>query len=319
LMDEATFHHDEDFKEQIAAIDGFHAKAMWAFLKKPEYWRAASMFLHADTVSIKSWKKRNDLPNISPHVGKEDVEEFAKGISAFFHSMEGRGRNCKVEVYRRNKKEYFFAYPEDYGQSGIEWISNMLETRASHPAFEIIFVYCEEKGSLDIYAPKNNKAVSALQNIFAKTILKLDTLADDPNDPRVYNLQPLADPNFKFQIDVGSKIRSVEITKLRLTLKFGEKERVTLESDTKNNPKAVYDLLKKLNFPAFYVSQARLKAMLESSYGKRAQTKTFNITYPNSCGLNHDGNDLLIRNMLAKSGIEPKALIDSEEDAHNEP
>lgn len=49
-----------------------------------------------------------------------DVDELAKAISQFFRSKEGRSRNCKVEVYRRDNKDYFFAYPEDFGQSDIE-------------------------------------------------------------------------------------------------------------------------------------------------------------------------------------------------------
>lgn len=42
--------------------------------------------------------------------------------------------------------------------------------------------------------------------------------------------------------------------------------------------------------------------------GKRAKIRNFNISYPNSCALNHDGNDLVIRNMLAQSGIELQLL-----------
>ncbi|MCZ6802419.1 MAG: hypothetical protein O7D86_00380 [Proteobacteria bacterium] len=51
-----------------------------------------------------------------------------------------------------------------------------------------------------------------------------------------------------------------------------------------------------------------MKVTFEAPVGKRAKTKTFNITYPNFCTLNYDGNDLQIRKMLAKSGIEPKAV-----------
>ena len=32
LVDEASLHHDDAFIEEIAVIDGFHAKAIWAFL-----------------------------------------------------------------------------------------------------------------------------------------------------------------------------------------------------------------------------------------------------------------------------------------------
>ncbi len=137
-------------------------------------WRGATMFLHADNVSPSFWKKRNDLPKVQPHIEPEDIEALAAEISIFF-SEEGRGKNCKVEPYRRHNREYFFAYPEDYAQLGIEWVSNTLKTLAHHPAFEIIFVYCEVEGSLDIYAPRNSKAVPELQRVFASTILKINT------------------------------------------------------------------------------------------------------------------------------------------------
>jgi len=310
LNDEAGFHQDNDFVQAIAAIEGFHAKVMWAFLEKPTYWRGASMFLHADNVSASYWKKRNDLPNLPPHVDDEDIEALAQAISHYFYTEQGRGKNCKVEPYRRNHKEYFFAYPEDFAQSGVEWVRNTLKTLAHHPAFEIIFVYSENEGSLDIYAPKNTKAVSDLQKHFAKTILKLETLKDGSIDPRVYELKPVADANFDFKVDLDAGIASVVVTKMRLTLKHGAKRRITIEADTKNNTKAVYDLLETLNLPAYHITQLGLKVTFDAVEGRRAKTRSFNITYPNSCALNHDGNDLIIRNMLAKSGIEPQLLKD---------
>ena len=308
LIDEADFHQDEGFIESISEIDGFHAKVMWAFLEKKNCWKGATMFLHADNVSSSYWKKRNDLPSVPPHVEDDDIKALAKAISDYFHTTQGRGRNCKVEPYRRNSKEYFFAYPEDFGQSGVEWISDSLKTRARHPAFEIIFVYSETEGSLDIYAPKNTKAVPELQKLFAKIILKLDTLKDGSIDKRIYDLEPLADSDFEFKIEPETGIVGIEVTQLRLTLKHGSRRRIVLEADTKNNPKAVYDLLKEINPPVYLITQVRLKVTFEAPTGKRVKTKTFNITYPNSCALNHDGNDLQIRKMLAKSGIEPKAV-----------
>ena len=133
LIDEASYHED-CFAQEISAIDGFHAKAMWAFLEKHDYWRGATMFFHADNVSASFWKKRTDLPSAPPHVEPDDIKKLASAISKYFHEKEGRGKNCKVEPYRRHNKEYFFAYPEDYGQSGVEWIRNNLTTTARHPA-----------------------------------------------------------------------------------------------------------------------------------------------------------------------------------------
>lgn len=313
LIDEAGFHEDNDFVAAIADIEGFHAKVMWAFLEKPIYWRGASMFLHADNVSPSYWKKRNDLPNLPPHVEDEDIEALAQVISQFFFTKEGRGKNCKVEPYRRNEKEYFFAYPEDFAQSGVEWVKNSLKTLAHHPAFEIIFVYCEKEGSLDIYALKNTKAVPELQKAFAKTILKLETLKDGTIDHRVYELKPVADADFEFKIEPDAGITGVVVSRMRLTLKQGSRRRITLEADTRNNPKAVYDLLDELNPPAYHITQLGLKVAFEATKGKRAYTRNFNITYPNSCALNHDGNDLVIRKMLAQSGLEPQLSTDESE------
>ncbi|TAN70352.1 MAG: hypothetical protein EPN17_05730 [Methylobacter sp.] len=306
LIDEAVFHEDDAFVESISAIVGLHAKVMWAFLEKPRFWQGATLFLHADNVSGSFWKKRNDFPPVPPDVEDGAIQALANSISAFFHNTEGRGRNCKVEPYRRHNKEYFFAYPEDFGLSAVEWVSNALKNRARHPAFEIIFVYCESEGSLDIYAPKNTKAVPELQKIFARTILNLDSLKDGTIDKRVYDLDPLGDAEFKFQVEPESGIDQIVVTQLRLTLKHGSKRRITLEADTKNNPQAVYDLLEKLNPPAYFITQTRVKVTFEPGNGKRARTRTFNITYPNSCALGYDGDDLKIRKMLEKSGIEPQ-------------
>lgn len=306
LIDEAHFYDDETFVEDISEIEGFHAKVMWAFINKQDYWLGASMFLHADNVSSSYWKRRNDLPHVPPNVDEAAFKALAGAISVFFHKNEGRGRNCQVEVYRRHNKEYFFAYPEDFGLSSVEWVSDALKTRARHPAFEIIFVYCESEGALDIYAPKNTKAVPELQKIFATTILNLETLSNGKIDNRVYDLDPIGNAEFKFTVEPESGIDEILVTQLRLTLKHGSKRRITLEADTKNNPQAVYDLLAELNPPVFFVTQTRIKVIFTPKIGERTKTKTFNITYPNSCALGHNGNDLKIRQMLAKSGIEPQ-------------
>ncbi len=312
LADEALFHNDEAFIDAIAAIEGFHAKALWAFLNQPTYWRGAALFLHADNVSPTYWKKRNDFESLPPHVEDGDIEALAKAISAHFYNKEGRGKNCKVEPYRRNQKEYFFAYPEDFAQSAIEWVGGTLKNQSHHPAFEIIFVYCEAEGSLDIYAPKNTKAVPELQAMFAQHILKLDSLKEWARDKRVYELSPVVANDFEFEIEPALGIASVLVTSLRATLKHDKKQRITLEADANKSADAVYTLLNELNLPPYHVTQLGIKVTFEAVGGARAKTRTFRITYPNSCALNHDGNDLKIRQVLASSGLEPQAINTSE-------
>ncbi len=309
LVDEANFHNDDDFVESIAAIEGFHAKAIWAHLNHSKYWRGASRFLHADNVSPSYWKKHNGLPSLPPQVDDEDIQALANAISRHFYTKEGRGKNCIVEPYRRNNREYFFAYPEDFAQSTIEWVGGALKNQAHHPAFEIIFVYCEAEGSLDIYAPRNGKSIEDLQAMFARHILKLDILPTSAADTRVYELNPVVEKDFEFKIEPTSGINSVLVTKLRATLKHDSKQRVTVEADAHKDAGAVYTLLDQLKLPPYTVSQVSVKVIFEPVGHARAKTRTFNITYPNSCALNHDGLDLKIRQMLAQSGLEPKAML----------
>lgn len=203
LTDEAHFHQDITFAETISKIDCFHGAVMWAFLEHPGYWTGATLFLHSDNISESLWKKRNDLPHLPPHVEDEDKERLAQAISHYFHTREGRGRNCKVDIFRRHAKEYFFAYPEDYAQSDVEWERNTLSPRAWHPAFEIIFVYAQAEGSLDIYALNNTKAIPDLQQMFADTILRLDELDEFAGDNRVYIFGCPRGPGFCVSVSDG--------------------------------------------------------------------------------------------------------------------
>jgi len=152
--------------------------------------------------------------------------------------------------------------------------------------------------------------VPELRKIFAKTILKLDTLVDDIIDKRVYDLDPLAGPDFEFQFSQDSGINAAIVTKIRLTLKHAFKRRIVLEADTKHNAMAVYDLLKDLEPPPYYITQVSIKAVFDSEQRKRAGRKTFNVTYPNFCSLTHKGRDNILRQMLRASGIEPQAPKD---------
>jgi hypothetical protein len=308
LTDEAYFHADAAFPAAISKMTGFHGAAMWAFLDHPLYWTGATMFMHSDNISESLWKKRNDLPHLPPHVEDEDTERLAQAISHHFHIKEGRGRNCKVEVFRRYEKEYFFAYPEDFAQSGMEWVRKSLTPRARHPAFEIIFVYSQAEGSLDIYAPRNTKAVPELQQIFAAAILKFDNLDESAEENRVYALDALANRDFVFKYPADCGIELVEVHMLRLSLKSGKKRRVTVEAESKQDPKAIYDLMDKLTLPPYHVTQTEIKVTFAPMPGTRARVRNFKISSPNWCALRHDGRDLLIRTMLADSGIEPMEL-----------
>ena len=242
------------------------------------------------------------------------IQELAGRIRTYFHHTEGRGNNCIVEPYRRGELEYFFAYPEDYSQQSSEWVNGEFAHRPHNPAFEVIFVYSEKEGSLDLHFRGSYKAIEPLQSMFATAILKLDELPPDPEDARVYDLAPLLQKSFDFVPAVGSGIEKVVVKKLRLSSRVKKGDRITLEADTAVNPDAVYALLeqigKTLPMNMFNITQVELAASVVVAADKPVKTVIIRITHPNSCSLKYDELDLKLRDMLVASGIEPKVLAE---------
>jgi len=309
ILDEARW-HGEDLAGQFAALNGFHEHAFWTFLERAKYWPGAVALHRADMVPASYWRKRKNLPRKPADVDPASIRKLEQKLSGYFHTMQGRGQNCKVDCYRRNDLDYFFAYPEDYAQANIEWVGKEFKRLPRHPAFEIIFVYSQSDGTLDIYMTGDRKPVPDLQAIFADAILKAE-LGPDEKDERVYDLNPLKSRHVQFIYGPESGIVDVAVKKLRLALFSGVGRRIILEADTAYNKHALYELLnqvaKAVPLAQTNVTQVGITVTFShNSMSKKPSTRTFDVSWPNSCSLKHDGRDLIIRKLLADSGIEPR-------------
>lgn len=243
ILDEAQWHFDQGtdpnaygvFVDQLSALTNHYERAMVAFLDHSEFWKGATLFYHADTLTY--WRKRKNLGHPVAAVDAASLTQLAQLISSYFHNTEGRGKNCMVEPFRRDTRDYFFAYPEDYSQNSPEWDSAGFAIRPHNPAFEVIFVYSQSEGSLDLNCRGSKKATEPLQSMFTTAILKLPKLPPDPKDQRIYDLAPLMQRNFAFIYDLASGIDKVAVKKLRLSARFNKGERILLEADTTFNLK----------------------------------------------------------------------------------
>jgi hypothetical protein len=215
-----------------------------------------------------------------------------------------------VEAYRRKDLDYFFAYPEDYSQQSVEWVDDTFARRAHNLAFEVIYVYSQADGTLDLNLRGAPKAIEPLQAMFADAILGLPELPPDPEDESVYDLNPLRQRDFQFVYEPGSGIERVELRKLRLSARMKGGDRITLEADATRNAHAINDLLDRVGrsvpLNLYDVTQVELSATIKVVANKRPKRVTFHITHPNSCSLKYDDLDLRLREMLVASGIEPK-------------
>lgn len=308
----------QPFIDWLSSLKNHYERAFQTFLRHRKYWKGAVNFFHADTLSY--WRKRKNLPKVPAQTDNASLKQLASMISNYFHNTEGKGKNCLVEPFRRGDLDYFFAYPEDYSQRSIEWVGGQFKFRPHNPAFEIIFVYSEKEGTLDLHYQGDRKAVEPLQANFAEAILKQEELPADPTDTRVYDLDPLKHRDFAMQYEPGSGIEDVRITRMRLSSRIKQGDRIILEGDYKSNPDAVYDLLdgvsKGLPVHLYNVTRVEFAATVIVAADKPPKEIKFHVTHPNSCSLKYDEVDLLLRHMLERSGIElkePTAVKDSNE------
>jgi hypothetical protein len=315
IRDEADWIYRTDpaaldaFVTSLSSLPDHYERAMVTFLDFQPCWNGATRFHHADRLGY--WRKRKNLPHRPAAVDGESIRDLAGRIGTYFHHTEGRGKNCVVEPLRRGDRDYFFAYPEDHSQRSLDWVNGEFEARPRNPAFEVVFVYSQAEGSLDLNFRGSPKAIDALQSIFAHSILKLDELPPDPKDNRVYDLDPLKRKGFEFTYKPGSGIEKVVVKKVRLSSRGRKGDRITVEADSTQEPQAVYDLIetisKGLPLGLYSVTQVEIAVTMAPEVGNHAKTLTLRITHPNSCSLKYDELDLKLRDMLAASGIEPKA------------
>lgn len=299
------------FVETLSSLPNHYHRAMVTYLDHHFCWKGATHFYHADSLT-RAWRKRKNMGYSTAAVDPPSIDQLAQGISGYFRHMEGRGTNCIVEPLRRGELDYFFAYPEDYSQQSIEWVNGEFGRRPHNPAFEVIFVYSQKDGALDLNFRGSKKAVQQLQEIFASNILKLEKLPPDPKDERVYDLNPLSQKQFSFTCAVGSGIESVVVKKLRLSSRVIKGDRITVEADTTDNSNAVYALLEQIGksvpLHQYNVTQVELAASVSANPGEAPKNIAIRIGHPNSCSLKYDEMDWKLREMLEASGIEPKEL-----------
>lgn len=297
------------FVERLSALPSHYERAMITFLDHPAVWKNATRFYHVDTLSY--WRKRKHLPHQPAAVDSASVQHLAHLIRTYFHHTEGRGNHCLVESFRRDERDYFFAYPEDHAQHSIEWVDGAFDRRPHHPAFEVVYVYSCEEGTLDLNFRGSYQAIEPLQGMFATAILKLPELPPEPKDGRVYDLNPLRQRSFAFTFAVGSGIERVAVKKLRLSSRVRKGDRITLEADAAQDADAVYALLDQIGrsvpLHLYNVTQVELAASVVVDADKPAKAVMIRITHPNSCSLKYDELDLKLRDMLEASGIEPRA------------
>ncbi|MFI4862524.1 MAG: hypothetical protein ACIAXF_17805 [Phycisphaerales bacterium JB063] len=302
-----------DWSEQFAAMRNDYERAMWTFLNEPRRFEAAGAFHEMDRYSF-NWNRFVGY-RLEARTDEEALNDFADALANHYR-RQGLGRHCHVDVYRRVDPERFcyFAYPEDAANTDLGYDENgRFQRRPRQSAFEVIFNYRPEAGTIELHARGNKDQKKALAELFCIHVLGLVGLPDE--DGRVpFDLSVLKDPSFEFTLDPADRVQSVDVRLLRLDLpadrQRGDGRRITLEAkSTLDAPRAMYGLMSEA-INAYHVDIAEVQAgrakfcfTFMPVGTERPKTLPFEVGYPDRCTLKDDPHDQIARTCLTESGI----------------
>ena len=328
-----------DLAEELKDIAGLENKVFRVFLDHPakgserSVFDVAREFTKSDRVPNRSWRKRSGVPEIEHAKSKDDDtameledrrKRLGEAVQSYYRVKEGRGYGCEVRHFERDEKLYWFVYVRDYDSISLEWADDHLDPRESKPVFEVIFMHSNTIRTLNIFAKGDGTTIADLQKLWARTILGTEDLGTPPERGVEYELNLLKTKrDLPFRHADG--IRAVRISALRLSLMGDRKNRrVTLEANTRSDPKAVYGLLDKMfkapgqsegpsdeeekdprpSLDVVNVTQAVITFVFAANTRTGTKTIVARVSYPNSCNLKFEPKEEIARNYLREWGID---------------
>lgn len=279
----------KEFEAQASKADN----AMWVYLHVPEAFEEAAMFARADALAAgRYWKRRNSVPKKRIVVDRAMRDALAEALTSFYGPAQMRGRFCHVVHYRRSGgADYFFAYLDDYPDKRLVFDGDGDEptVRADRYAFENVFVYNGDEGSMELFAQGGKKVWEPLQAAFCKAVLGEDVDPADPLRPS-FRLDHLLTPDSPLPTDPQDGVEEARITRLRLA-PHGSGGYIEIKADPKAHPNDIYRKMQRwLNAGIITpngtrVLQATFHLKFRHDGPGRQPTLTFDVLVPYSCNL----------------------------------
>ena len=310
IIDEAAF-HGKQLHAELEKLMGFYECAYWTFFEHPDCWRGAVRFAQSDGKSRRSWRKRVNMPALGRTSTAADGEALGAAIVRLFRHKEARGQHCVVEQYRRNNREYYFAYAQDHKQTSLEYAAGQMTNRPHRPAFEIIFIHDDGQRTLSIWHEGRKDRIQDLQVAFARAVIGCEIPAESPRDDRVYDLDLFLDQRFVFEPRAELGIARAEVRQMDVRVGGSQPYKIGVELGTTTPSYVLYAPIRAMldNVPRTMRHVIRVRIAVEfeqSADGDRLTPCTFDVRTPNSCNLPDDIRGVLIQRLLEDHGVEPR-------------
>ena len=268
---------------------------MWVYLNVLEAFDEAAMFARADALAAgRYWNRRNSLPKKTITVDQGMRDRLSHALTSFYGPAQMRGRLCQVVHYPRSSgADYFFAYLDDYPDKRLVFDGDGDEptVHLDRYAFENVFVYSGDDGSMELYAQGGKKVWEPLQAAFCQAVLDVEIDPADPLRPS-FQLDHLLTPDFPLPTDPRDGAEEARITRLRLAPR-GSGGYIEIKVDPKGHRNDIYRKierwLKAENIPAesTQVKQATFNVKFQHDLRGRGRQPvlTFDVSAPNTSNL----------------------------------
>lgn len=300
--------------DTLCAMENHYHRAMWLFLNPRhggvDVFQQCLSIAGMNDLSFARAKRRRNLPRLVPHHDDATLEAMAAGLRQVYRK-QGRGRYCTAEHYFRPNpdRHCFFAYPEDYSTSELQYEDGALARRTRRSVFNVVYIYRPDEGLLEISAPGGKKDIELVQEVFCRTALGLDGIPPE-SDRDCWRLNGLKRLDFAFPTDPADRIASVEVVSLRLHPMGNPRRRITVEQDPASG-EPLFTWLNRIVDTAqvplelLDVSQARVRVVWEPEDDKKPVARTFTLGVPDSTTLKDDPLHLVIKRYLKAWNIAP--------------
>ena len=302
-----------DIAETISARQNAYDRALWCYMEDKRIVEGARTLAHIENLPKRSWETLKNLPVRTVGVTPEMQVELGRQLSEFFWTTQGRGDKCKVEFRRRDGDvDCFFAYPADYIDERFGYDQDgEFEFRSWNPAFEVVFGYHRDNGTIDIYAQGGRKIRQCLSRIFARVVLGVEELPET-HEQDCFDLEVFKDPNITFPTHPADNITSVRVLAMRLQFHGRCGGRITVAIDGRSKEGSVYEVMadklaeRHARLSSATVLGVTMQAFLRDAGGKE-RSLTFKISAPAFCDLEDSPEEQTLRKYLGEWKIERHA------------
>jgi len=241
LVDEINANTTEAEREIITDLS--HAKSLYdkaftIYLNYPSIWNKACVFVQADILPHRFWTRYANLPCRHPRTDNDAVKELGQSISGFFWKKQIRGNKYHVVYERRTENEhYFLVFLSDYTNNYDVWEENSdnLVSRFESRPLNMVIIYDEQKGILEINAYGGREVYDAIAGFFSSVILASE-LDMKETLTSTYQLDHLMFPENKLMPMPDCGVMNARITGMDLTFTRADRRRCHKISIDKGAP-----------------------------------------------------------------------------------